>query len=29
MSEEKVEAAKAEVQWLLDVGYIREDTRNG
>jgi hypothetical protein len=24
MSEEKVEAAKAEVQWLLDAGFIRE-----
>jgi hypothetical protein len=26
MSEEKIEAAKAEVQWLLDAGFIREVT---
>jgi hypothetical protein len=26
MSEEKVEAAKAEVQRLLDIGFIREVT---
>jgi hypothetical protein len=24
MLEEKVEAAKAEVQWLLDAGFIKE-----
>jgi hypothetical protein len=24
MSEEKIEAAKAEVQWLLDAGFIGE-----
>jgi hypothetical protein len=29
MSDEKIEAAKDEVQRLLDVGFIKEDIRNG